>query len=533
MMPTATTVSPEAYWAQFDIDGSDVDFILNLLLDREVPLTTAEMAEELVAQRLKRLEQEAQAAAEAEYASYLPKESYEVGQTLAFPALGGRIGKVVGVRPGENPDLGEFDVIQIEFEGDGDRREFAARLEDHALNAPPAPDLEERQLDTPQKVIERFGPRIEELLEARLEENQDTVRIAGRWFPRALVAEINEGHLNLAEAVLDVAGGGPLPTKDLLETIELPSNLSPQLAEFSLDYALQEDERFDEVGPAGQVLWYLRRLEPPEVQFTPPRLEWQGEIPDRSILTEELQALEARLDDEWALQGGPVEPSDEVTISLIFPHWRVGSLPLSPRLKPLFPTAYEAPRIRFILVDAHSGERFPGWVVREKGYVIGLEDWYRQYAVPVGGLVTIRPGEAPGEVVIETRDRRMRNDWIRTAAVDDRGEVIFTMLKQPVGTAYDDLMVVGVVDTQALDEAWMKRKRKDVPLERTVAHVFRELAKLTPQSAVHAQTLYAAVNVIERQPPAAVFAELISRPYFVHVGDLYWRFEASAWSGGE
>ncbi|MCK4794684.1 MAG: hypothetical protein KAV87_63730, partial [Desulfobacteraceae bacterium] len=63
-----------------------------------------------------------------------------------------------------------------------------------------------------------------------------------------------------------------------------------------------------------------------------------------------------------------------------------------------------------------------------------------------------------------------------------------------------------------------------------VAHVFRELAKLTPQSAVHAQSLYSGVNVIQRLPPATVFAELIIQPYFAHVGDLYWRFDSAAWS---
>jgi len=120
------------------------------------------------------------------------------------------------------------------------------------------------------------------------------------------------------------------------------------------------------------------------------------------------------------------------------------------------PTAYEAPRIRFVLVDGHSGERFPGWVVREYGYVFGLEDWYREYKVPAGGLVRVHPGDVPGEVVVETYDRRMRNDWIRTVTIAENGRIGFTMLKQPVGTAYDDLMVIGLIDTQALDEVWMQ-----------------------------------------------------------------------------
>ena len=34
------------------------------------------------------------------------------------------------------------------------------------------------------------------------------VVLAGQWFPRALLLDVNEGHLVLAEAVLDLAEGG-------------------------------------------------------------------------------------------------------------------------------------------------------------------------------------------------------------------------------------------------------------------------------------------------------------------------------------
>jgi len=527
-MPIAQSTTLETYWTSFDVSSADVDFIINLLLEREVPLTSSDMALALVEMRLERLAQEAEAAREPEHRIYLPGESYKVGEQVLFPALQNRVGKVVSIRDGENPDLGSFDVIKVDFDGEGEAREFAAQLADHILNHPPEPELDAEDLNSGENVMNEFGSLITTRLEAELEGNPDIVRIAGKWFPKALVAEINEGHLNLAEAVLDVSSGGPLQTKELIEHLELPSSLSPQLAEFSVDYALQEDERFDEVGPAGQVLWFLQRLEPPEVLFVPPRLEAQvGQI-DRDLLTPELLRLEAQLDDELS----SIEPDhgqmDDLTISLLFPHWRVGALPLSHRLRKLFPTAYETPRIRFILVDGHSGEKFPGWVVRNQGYVFGLWDWYQKYEVPAGGLVRVRRGEQPGEVIVETKDRRMRNDWIRTVTIDDSGQIGFTMLKQPVGTAYDDLMVIGIIDPQAIDEAWATQGRNRMPLDKTVMHMFRELAKLTPQSAVHAQTLYAAVNVVQRQPPAAVFTELVQKPYFEHVGDLYWRLDSNA-----
>jgi hypothetical protein len=528
-MAIATSISHENYWTSFEVSGDDIDNIINLLLEREVPLTSQEMIAALVEYRLERLEQEAAEEAASDHIPYLPGEAFSKGQILVFPALGNEVGKVVGVRSGENPELGEFDVIQVAFDHDGATREFAARLQDHILNKPPEPEFDGDEGSAVDLVIDRYGALIEEKLDARLEESEDILRIAGKWFPKALVADINEGHLNLAEAVLDVSGGGPLPTSEILKHVDLPSAMSSQLAEFSMDYVLQEDERFDEVGPAGQVLWFLRRLEPPEVQFTPPRLESESYLVDRSVLTKELLDLEARLDDELSPLVPLSEPLVEVTISLIFPHWRVGVLPLSSKLRVLFPTAYETPRIRFILVDGHSGEKFPGWVLRNEGFVFGLEEWFQKYEVPAGGLVKVRSGLEPGEVIVETMDRRMRNDWIRTVTITGDGQIGFTMLKQPVGTAYDDLMVIGLIDKHALDEAWLQGEHHKMPIERIVAHTFRELAKLTPQTAVHAQTLYAGVNVIRRVAPAVVFQELVTKPYFVHVGDLYWRFESSAW----
>jgi hypothetical protein len=529
-MISVLDLSNEAYWSEFELTNDDLEFIYNLLLEREAPLTSAEMSKDLVEHRLQRLEQEAQDAVSTDHTPYLPENQYEVGQTLIFPAMGNLVGSVVGVRPGENPDIGGFDVIRVEFKDVDHQKEFASGLIDHILNIPIEPDEDGDAFSTADGILGTYHRVIEDRLEDRLNQAEDIIRIAGRWFPKALVADITEGHLNIAEAVLDVSSGGPVPTSELLEHVEIPAEIDPLLMEFSLDYALQEDDRFDEVGPAGVVQWYLKRLEPPEVLLIPPRLERSEANVDRSVLTEDLLALEKALDDELSPLKPLEESPDEVTVSLLFPHWRVGALPLSARLRPLFPTAYEAPRIRFILIDGHSGEGFPGWVVREEGYIFGLDEWYQRYEVPTGGLVKIRRGEQPGEVIVEAVDRRRRNDWIRTVSIGEDGNVGFTMLKQAVGTAYDDLMVVGLIDAGALDEAWLRGKQRELSNEKLVAQVFRELAKLTPQSAVHAQSLYSGVNVLRRLSPALIFAELQIRAYYVHVGDLYWRFDQVAWS---
>lgn len=518
-------------WTTFDVSDGDLEFIVNTLMEREIPLTTREMALALLVERLERARREEARAAEVQEAAYRPAEAYVVGARLLFPAMGGARGQVVEVRPGSNPAFEPFDVIGVAMEPDGARREFAARLAGHALNEVPPAEAQPAWRTDPEAVFERHGPAIEARLHERLARESEIVRIAGRWFPRALIADIHSGHLNLAEAVLDVAEGGPLPTTSLLEHVELPPSVDPLLAAFSLDYAMQEDERFDEVGPAGQVLWFLRRLEPPEVLYAPPRLVLNDPAHDRARLTPELQRLEGALDDEFgpAPEPGPAAGDvDEAVVPLLFPHWRVGTLPLSSTLQPFFPTAYESPRIRFILVDGHSGETFPCWVARSERYVTGLEAWYRKYEVPAGGLVRVRRGQAQGEVVVEAVDRRRRNDWIRTVSIGDSGQIGFSMLKQPVGCAYDDRMIVGLADAVALDEAWLRGEQRRLNVERLVAHVFRELAKLNPQSAVHAQSLYSGVNVLRRMSPGPIFAELVSRPYYAHVGDDYWRLDDTA-----
>ena len=515
-----------AYWrAAFTIEEGDLDYLYNLLLEEETPLTTDEMAQAIIRRRIER-EAEADKRREQGAAVYLPKETYALGQMLMFPALQLAAGTVVGVRPGRNPDHGEFDVIAVDFGHGRPAREFAARFADHKLNEPVRPAGEE--VKSPEALFAEYGREIGEKLEARLKANADIVRIAGRWFPRALLATIHIGHLNLAEAVLDMAGGGPLPVEALLKEVGLAANINPRLQAFSLNFALQEDPRFDEVGPAGQVLWYLRRLEPPEVVFPPRRLENAAPAYDRSKLTPTLAALEKEIEDELSPAVSEALPADEVEVMVTFPHRRVGTLPLSPRLEPLFPTAYESPRIRFILVDGDTGEKFPGWVVRAGRYVFGLDEWYKKYEFPVGGQLTVRRGEDAGEVVVKASRRRPVREWVRTAAPGPDGRLTFSMQKRPIGVTYDDLTIVAVDNLAAVDEVWLKSQA--IPFERLVADVFRELAKLNPQSAVHAKTLHAAVNVARRSPPGPIFAELVSRPWYVHVGDAYWRFDQSLWA---
>jgi hypothetical protein len=213
------------------------------------------------------------------------------------------------------------------------------------------------------------------------------------------------------------------------------------------------------------------------------------------------------------------ETLSSFTISLIYPHLRAGTLPMSPRARKLFPTAYESPRVRFTLVDGKTKLRIPAWVVRQYGYVYGLREWYKSHQLIPGSLVQVRRGEKPGEVIVEAKTQRSSKDWIRTVMVGTDGGIVFAMLKQPITAEFNDRMAIFVPDFKALDPIWEKRQS----FEELVVLVMRELSKSNPQGHVHAQELYAAVNLLRRVPPGPLFALLATKPAFKHVGDLHFR----------
>jgi len=515
----------EDYWSSFELQDQDIEFLYNHLLELETPLTSKELTTALVKERIlcEKLAIERQRSSGG--AIFFPKEHYTVKQNLVFPVFNWRKGQVVGVRPGRNPDLGEFEVIKVVFE-EGDTHEFAAGLEDHPLNRPPEITQDDDSLNL-SVVMDKYGDYLVTCLEEGLEKSPDFVRIAGRWFPRTLLVIVNAGHLNLAEAVLDMAGGGPMTTTDLLKQVELPSDVNPKLVEFSLDLSLQEDPRFDEVGSAGEVLWFLNRLEPEAVLQPPIYLRYSEIEYDHSLITGAMAALERDLDDELSPSEGKYPRVDEVQIRLIFPHWRSGTLPLSARMRHLFPTAYEAPRIRFMLVDGNTGQKFPGWVVRPNRYVYGLQEWYRSHGLLSGSYVWVRRGDRPGEVIVRADTHRPNREWVRTVLVGSDGGIVFAMLKQIVSSPYDERMGIVIPDVEGLDKVWQRMQKERMPFERIVVNTMRELAKLNPQSHVHASELYASINIVRRCPPGPILALLTTRPWFVHVGDLHYRFDDS------
>jgi hypothetical protein len=514
------TQDPNYWETEFKVTPDDLAYLSTLLVEEELPRSAEELGRILV---LHHCQQEAALidTVLSEGTPYQPKRSYETGERVIFPALDYQIGEVVSTRPGHNPEYDSFQVIQVKFDGKT-KREFAAEFTaEHPLNLEAqAVATGDAKQHTPEELAKIYSPQVGKMLEERLEAEPDFVRLAGKWFPKDLLVRVHIGHLNLAEAVLDMAGGGPLPTQNLLGDLELPEEITPQLRIFSLNYALQEDGRFDEVGPAGQVLWFLHRLQPDGVRSIPPLIRYEPVPYDSALLTSEMLALERRLDDEWSDLEAPAEVDEPVTVILTYPHWKSGTLPLSSRLARVFPTG-RTQRIRFVFVDGKTGKEMPGWVVREGRYVYGLKEWYESLNIPVGAYLELKQDKGPGKIVIQPRSLRSRREWVRVALpVEDR--LTFEVRKELIACEYDELTIVTEEDPQAVENVRGRAREKDLSLGQLTAEVFPELAKLSPQGTVHATTLYSAINVVMRVPPGPLLTELVASDTYVPVGDNYW-----------
>ena len=511
----------ENYWHDFSVSQNDIENIYNLLLEKAVPLTANEILDYLIKNRINQELESIQKQKSSQGNIYIPKGDYKVGDKLVFTALNMEKGKVKSIRDGFNPDFQDLMVIEVEFENNKSKF-FASHLENHPLNQILDIPENDPNLD-PVKVKENYGEILTKCLNDALIPNDDLVKIAGSWFPRSLLVDVHIGHLNLAEAVLEEANGGPISTADLMKQVELKATADQKLLEFSFDLALQEDDRFDEVGPAGETLWFLKELEPQDVKEVPLYLKYSPKEYSTEGLEGFMEMLEGNLFDELEPLEAPNHSSEKASISLSFPHWRSGTLPLTKSLKKMFPSAYEAPRVKFTFYDPQESERFSGWVVRASKYICGLDKWYKKHELITGSLVSVEKSNIPGEIIIKFDKSRQNKEWLKTVLVGSDQGFVFAMLKHPLNTSFNERMSIAIPDLDALDEIWKNRVYEKESIDKTIIRVMRELAKLNPQRQVHAQELYAALNIVRRCPPSLVLFHLLQSDQVTHLGDLYFR----------
>lgn len=526
MLQRQTQTAP--FWRdQFETTPEDVDFLYNLLLDAQAPRPLPEITQALIAEYMRRedarLEHELKKGV-----IYQPKESYSVGQTVVFPTQDFAMGTVVGVRPGKNPEHGDFEVVSIEFAGSRTPREYAAGLTSpHRLNqAKGATLLNNEDLLSPMEIYNLYSDEIEESVLFALEEgprHAQFVDIHGAWLLSDMLAEVHVGHLNIAEALIEMAGV-PQTTEQLLAETDLDKNVSASMRSLSMAHALSNDARFDHVYVGGKPAWFLTRMEPEAVVSTPALLRHTPQRYNRALLSVEMLQYEWELDDEW---GESTLPSDmpslvpNTTITLIYPHRRNGTLPLSGRTRAFFPVA-DGGRSLVTLIDGRWGTRYQGWVVPEGRYVAGLSKWMADHQIPAGAFITLERTNVPGELVVDFRTRRAKREWARFASADLEGNALrLEMNKIQVACEYDEQLIVHADDAQiaGLDTLRAQMENADISLAAIVEQVVPELTKLNPQGSVHAKSVYAAVNIVRRVAPGPVFHALMSSRSFRDAGN--------------
>ena len=511
------------YWgAQFSYTDADIEQLYNHFLEVEKPQTIEQLARALFEHRVEEEIKSIRRLAK-DRLIYKPQNSYEVGDDLVFPALDFMQGTVAAVRKGFNPEEGNFNVVSVESEDK--TREFAADYDaPHPLNADNGNDVIDFLDLDPETLYQEFGVLVVDKVYEVLSEHPDFIELSSLWFVKSIMVDVNVGHLHLSEAILEMSDGGPMVADDLLMHLDMDPGIDVSVQRFSLNYALLNDERFDDVAGEGQVAWFLHRLEPEDVLKTPSRLRYMPSDYDRSLLSPQLKSLEQELDDEWS-EIVPPDSAQPAILALTYPHRWAGTLPLGSRLRPLFNVG-KTPRQRVVFVDEATKDEFVGWVVPEGRYIYGLKAWYDENQIPVGGFLHLALGTEPGTILIGYDRRRPQREWVRLATVSDN-RIQFELKRRSIGCGYDDLLIVGSDVVAAMDALWRRAESNQRSVASLLAEIFPSLAPLSPQETVHAKTLYSAVNMLRRIPPGPLFVELIRNPAFQNVGDHYWFFDRS------
>ena len=512
--------STEQWELGFSLSDTDLEQIYNHFLETEKPQTAAELAGLVIRSRVREQASELRRLM-ADSTIYQPQRSYTVGEEVIFPALKLAKGKVTHIRPGYNPEYGDFNVITVTIKGKP--REFVADYTPaHALNNSNGGALTEQIAGDAEAIEVAHGATVATRIAASLAKRDDFINIGQAWFVKSLMADVNIGHLHLTEAILDMADGGPLTTAEILPQLDLDAGVDPGVQEFSLNYHLLRDGRFDDVASDAPARWFLRRMEPDSVQTTPERLVYQPVAFDRGLLSPPQLALEQELDDEWS-DLPPAAPTTPIILTLSYPHRWAGTLPINSRTQVLFDTGH-SPRRRIVFIDDETNESIVGWVVAEGRYVVGLSNWYKDNMIPVGGFLHLRPGPEAGTVLLGYDRRRSQREWVRLAAVKDN-KLQFELMRRSIPCGYDDLLIVGTDVVAAVDSHAKRAATNGMTVGALLSEIFPSLAGLTPQNTVHAKTLYSAINMLRRVPPGPIFAELVRNPAFKAVGDHYWQYE--------
>jgi len=508
------SLASDTYWNNYTVSERDVERVYAFMLEKGEYVRTADLARVVIAARVHE-EQERRQRLSAQAILYQPKLSFEIGQRLIFSALNDVEGTVTSIRDADNPRLEPFRVAVVTF-GDGATREFACEYNlPHPLNEV-KPIATGAADESPEEIQARFGQKIERLLTARLRSDKEFVEQDGKWLLRGLLTDVNVGFLNIAEAAIEQNNAG-MTTLELARILELDTEgARRETTLFSLDYALQRDDRFVDVGPSGETRWYLNRLVPAEAQSVPRILQFGATPRQSQALPPELETILNELEDDNNKDEIEAHMPAPVNLILTYPHRRAGSLPFTQGVRALFPLADKPMLIS--LVDDY-GVRMPAWVVPEENYIFGLKAWYDRSKLNPGALLELAPHPDRLTAVIRFQPRREgKSLWVKIARVEN-GRLTFGTSPRPVAYKYDEEMLILPEDQTGLDKL-AATSYGDRPLELLLAEIFPELVKLG-SSSIHAKTLYSAVNFARRVGARAAFNALANSEAFTTTGGGY------------
>ena len=513
------------YWRdQYEVDEADHEFLYDILGSAADPMSLQALALAVIDRRCQT--EESRIRNELSRGQiYDPKETYGIGDAIVFPAFEYRFGEAIDVRPGENPEHGEFDVLTVRLEDNNRELQFAARLQtDHVLNRETDEIiLSDEPLLTAQEICDEAGDALTVRLEGHLRENPDYFINAGlKWLTRDQMAPVNIGHLNIAEAAIEMSSNAT-PTSELLDMVEIDPSLSESVRLFSLETAMHNDGRFVQVGPAGESMWTLRTMVPDVALDIPLCLQYRSVSHERSDLNVELLQTEWEIGDEWSDSGvSETAPTQvpSVTVHPIYPHIASGVLPFTAAARSLFPSG-DGVSTAVTLIDGRWGQRFPAWIVHAGRYIAGLDKWFQEHKLPVGTAVTLARTNNPNEITVDFKPHRMKREWVRTARVEGK-RLVFQMQRKQIACEYDDNMALFVSDPDEIMDFVDYVDLEGISVERLVEQIMPELTKLSPQGTAHIKTLYSAVNVARRLPPGPIFAALPQVPGATDTGSGFW-----------
>jgi hypothetical protein len=169
------------FWKDVGTSSADVEHLYGFLLERGTPATSRELTAHLIEWRVREEEKKLAELSARRAPLYQPKQSFLVGEHLVFSALGNHEGVVKQVRAGDNPRLGEFQVIAVQFADEPKPREFAAGYAaPHPLNEDLAKSAESLGM-TPEQAIAQQGDAVSAALIKRLGADKEFVRVGDEW----------------------------------------------------------------------------------------------------------------------------------------------------------------------------------------------------------------------------------------------------------------------------------------------------------------------------------------------------------------